>query len=149
MLLRKIPMRPLMPQWYLLRALVRVPLSWRLAPAGGHWRCTPFQRMLAGDASLLVAHCRSLAKYCTTWARIWWEKCLEIAELSWACSPQMIAPSKATVDCSAVVCLVSALTLSTLVEDMHAVSEAVLESAAHVGTGSSVLDICAGWGTLA
>jgi hypothetical protein len=48
---------------------------------------------------------RSLAKYCTTWARIWWEKCLEIAERSWVFSPQMIAPSgtifsKATVEWS-------------------------------------------------
>jgi hypothetical protein len=37
--------------------------------------------------------CCSLAKYCTNWARIWREKCLEIAERSWVFSPQIIAPS--------------------------------------------------------
>jgi hypothetical protein len=34
---------------------------------------------------------RSLAKYWTTWVRIWWEKHLEIAVQSWVFAPQMIA----------------------------------------------------------
>jgi hypothetical protein len=36
---------------------------------------------------------RSLAKYLTTWVRIWWEKYLEIAEQSRAFSPQRVVPS--------------------------------------------------------
>jgi hypothetical protein len=36
---------------------------------------------------------RSLAKYCTTWVRIWWEKYLEIAARSWVYLLQMIVPS--------------------------------------------------------
>jgi hypothetical protein len=36
---------------------------------------------------------RNLAKYLTTWVRIWREKCLEIAEQSWVFPPQMIVPS--------------------------------------------------------
>jgi hypothetical protein len=44
------------------------------------------------NARLVVAY-GSLAKYCTTWVGIWWEKCLEIAGRSWVFSPQMRAPS--------------------------------------------------------
>jgi hypothetical protein len=36
---------------------------------------------------------RSLAKYCTTWARLWWEKYLESAEGFWVISPNIMAPS--------------------------------------------------------
>jgi hypothetical protein len=36
---------------------------------------------------------RSLAKYSTTWARIWWEKYLDVAERSRVFPPQTIAPS--------------------------------------------------------
>jgi hypothetical protein len=45
-----------------------------------------------GAKALWRLLCRGLAKCCTTWDRIWWEKYLEIAERSWAFPAQITAP---------------------------------------------------------
>jgi hypothetical protein len=49
-------------------------------------------QMMTTSSSWPNDYC-SLAEYCTTWVRMWWEKYLEIAERCWAFPPQMTLPS--------------------------------------------------------